>query len=57
MSDHTPLCGLSKRELFAMMAMEGLLSAAIGVTPLNANLIAASAVAVADQLIKELDKW
>ena len=49
-SDNT---GLTKREAFAMAAMQGLLSSAVSA---KHETFAASAVKMADTLLKELDK-
>jgi hypothetical protein len=53
--------GLSKREMFAMAAMQGLLSnstirANIGVDGKDNSKIAGGAVAIADALLAELEK-
>ncbi|HEX6427969.1 MAG TPA: hypothetical protein VF008_09800 [Niastella sp.] len=46
--------GLSKRELIAAMAMQGILSNDISTTPIRT--IAGDAVAIADALLLELSK-
>lgn len=45
--------GLSKRELFAAMAMQGLLANSMDVTP---EIFAQSSVRLADALLAELEK-
>lgn len=55
-----PMCevheGLTKRELFAAMAMQGILMQEQSATVLSDDEIAAAAVRQADALIKELGK-
>jgi hypothetical protein len=48
-----PITGLTKREYFAAMAMQGILSCQQGDFP--SDLIAKSAIVCADALIKELN--
>lgn len=48
--------GLTKREYFAAMAMQGILSNPTGGNDRDGDLIARSAVAMADRLINELNK-
>lgn len=56
---YNPECqGLTKREMFAMNAMQGLIAAnsTYGGRTDNRALLAADAIAHADALLKELDK-
>lgn len=48
--------GLTKREYFAAMAMQGILSNPHGGDDRDGDLIARSAVAMADRLIEALNK-
>ena len=51
-----PINGLTKRELFAAMAMEGNLASLSANTTYSAEEAASDAVLCADALIKELNK-
>lgn len=53
---HAPCDGLTKRELIAAMAMQGLRATGHPMAPTNSDAIAAIAVADADALLAELAK-
>lgn len=48
--------GISKREQFAAMAMQGILSAGVNRVTLNYDQLASQAVFCADFLLKELER-
>lgn len=53
-----PLTGLTKREVFAMTAMQGCCANSAGYNNNEwVNVIARDSVLLADALLKELDKW
>lgn len=54
-SERTTVPGLAKRELFAAMAMQGVLAAS-GDQRLSPSWVAGEAVGYADELLKELAK-